>query len=204
MSAQSESRSVTYSQTRSAPESPSARLLVARTAVGRLVCSWRRGYGLVMVAASQYACVRASSSCSVTSRVVFPCRISVLAAALTAGMARGAPCRCSDRVGGGVPARGDRRPERAGWPGTGSRATAHADVNELYKMVASVQPGFSGIPCAWRRSRRHRRYRHDLGFGFTGIFCFYIPGPVVGAWRSCRACSSAGLDTPVQSWANSP
>jgi len=32
----------------------------------------------------------------------------------------------------------------------------------------------------------------------------YTPGPVVGGWMACRACSNAGFDTPVQSWANSP
>jgi putative transposase len=29
-----------------------------------------------------------------------------------------------------------------------------------------------------------------------------FPSPT--SWMACRACSSAGLDTPVQSWANSP
>ncbi len=39
-----------------------------------------------------------------------------------------------------------------------------------------------------------------LGLRYTA----YTPGPVVGGAMACSARSSAGLDTPVQSWANSP
>jgi alkanesulfonate monooxygenase SsuD/methylene tetrahydromethanopterin reductase-like flavin-dependent oxidoreductase (luciferase family) len=43
------------------------------------------------------------------------------------------------------------------------------------------------------------------GFRFCRyLLLAYTPGPVVGGWMACRACSSAGFDTPVQSWANSP